>query len=282
MLMKTTNLILALLFCALHSHSAQTEMRKDIEFAKPDGVSLTLDAWVPDGKGPFPTVIIVHGGGFARGDKQTYVPPLFEPLTQAGFAWFTINYRLHPQYRFPAPIEDVESAIRFVKEHAAEYKVDLNRVVLMGESAGGYLVSYVGVRNKSAIKLAAVVPFYGPHDWEQRAQEEAEGKVGPSVWREMFSVPAGNSPEAVKRMREVSATSLIKKGLPPFLLIHGTADPQVNYQQSVKMREKMLAAGNVCDLITVEGAGHGMVVITKYPDTAPKMVAWLKEKLRLK
>jgi acetyl esterase len=256
-------------------------MRKDIEFAKPGGVSLTLDAWVPDGKGPFPTVIIVHGGGFARGDKTTYVPPLFEPLTQAGFTWFTINYRLYPQVKSEAMIEDVEAAISYVKTHAKEYKVDLSRVVLMGESAGGYLVSFVGVRNKSAIKFAAVVPFYAPHDWEERAKEESEGKIGPSVWREVFSVPAGNSPEAVKRMREVSAVTLIKKGLPPFLLIHGTADAQVNYQQSVNMQKKMQAAGNVCDLITVDGGPHGMGVITKYPETAPKMIAWMKKTLKV-
>lgn len=260
---------------------ARADMRKDIEFAKPGGVSLTLDAWVPEGKGPFPTVIIVHGGGFARGNKQTYVPPLFEPLTQAGFAWFTIDYRLYPQVKSEAMIEDVESAVRFVKDHAKEYKVDLSRVVLMGESAGGYLVSFVGVRNKSAIKFAAVVPFYGPHDWELRAQEETEGKLPTSVWREVFSVPAGNSPEAVKRMREVSAVTYIKKGLPPFLLIHGTADAQVNYQQSVSMQKKMQAAGNVCDLITVDGGPHGMGVITKYPDTAPKMIAWMKKMLKV-
>ncbi|HMV81664.1 MAG TPA: alpha/beta hydrolase [Blastocatellia bacterium] len=279
---KQSLLIAAWLCCALFAVAAKAELRKDIEFAKPDGVSLTLDAFVPEGAGPFPTVIIVHGGGFARGDKQTYVPPLFEPLSQAGFTWFTINYRLHPQVKFPAPIDDVEAAISFVKAHAKEYKVDLKRVVLMGESAGGSLVSFVGVRNKSAIKLAAVVPFYGVHDWQQRAEEDAAGKGGASIWRDFFSVPQGSSPEAVKRMREVSAATYIKKGLPPFLLIHGTKDEQVNYQQSVVMQQRMKQAGNVCDLITVEGGPHGMGVITKFPDTQVKMIAWLKTTLKLK
>lgn len=275
-------LLAAWICCAVLATAVRAEMRKDIEFAKPGGFSLTLDAYVPDGAGPFPTVIIVHGGGFARGDKQTYVPPLFEPLSQAGFAWFTINYRMHPQFKFPAPIEDIEAAIRFVKAHAKEYKVDLSRVVLMGESAGGALVSFVGVQNKSAIKLAAVVPFYGVHDWQQRAEEEAAGKVGPSIWREFFSVPAGNSPEAIKRMKEVSAASYIKKGLPPFLLIHGTEDTQVYYQQSVVMQQRMKKAGNVCDLITVTGGPHGMGVITKFPDTKVKMIEWLRTTLKIK
>ncbi|MGE0882121.1 MAG: alpha/beta hydrolase [Blastocatellales bacterium] len=279
---KRSMLLVAWICCAVFATAARAEMHKDIEFAKPGGFSLTLDAYVPDGAGPFPTVIIVHGGGFARGDKQTYVPPLFEPLSQAGFTWFTINYRMHPQFKFPAAVEDIEAAIRFVKIHAKEYKVDLSRVVLMGESAGGALVSFVGVQNKSAIKLAAVVPFYGVHDWQQRSEEEAAGKVGPSIWREFFSVPSGNSPEAIKRMKEVSATTYIKKGLPPFLLIHGTDDTQVNYQQSVAMQQRMKKAGNVCDLITVEGGPHGMGVITKFPDTKVKMIDWLKTTLRLK
>ena len=229
--------------------------------------------------------IVVHGGGFARGDKQTYVPPLFAPLSEAGFAWFTINYRLHPQVRFPAPVDDLEAAISFVRAHAREYKVDLRRVVLMGESAGGTLVSFVGVRNKSAIRFAAVVPFYAVHDWEQRAAEEAAGMVGPSIWRDFFGVPAntpaGELPAAISRMREVSAASFVRKGLPPFLLIHGTSDQQVNYQQSVRMQQRLRQAGNSCDLITVEGGPHGMGVITKYPETSVRMIAWLKSTLRL-
>ena len=65
------------------------QLKQDIEFSKPGGVSLTLDAYVPPGPGPFPTAIIVHGGGWVNGTKTTYVPPLFPPLTKAGFVWFT-------------------------------------------------------------------------------------------------------------------------------------------------------------------------------------------------
>ncbi len=255
---------------------------KDIEFAKPDGHSLTLDAHVPTGKGPFPTVIVVHGGGFARGDKQTYVPPLFEPLTKAGFTWFTINYRLYPQVTFPKNVEDVEAAIRWVKAHAKEYKVDLKRLVLMGESAGGYMVSYAGARAKADTRVAAVVSFYGVHNWAQRLEEDRQGLVAPSVWRDVFRVPKDDDPNLPKVLREISATSFIKKGLPPYLLLHSTTDKQVNYQQSVKFQEQMKAAGNICDLVTVEGAEHGMSIISKYPDTKVKMIDWLKKTLRIK
>lgn len=272
-------LALSVLFLTV---TARAELRKDIEFAKPNGISLKLDAYVPDGAGPFPTVIIVHGGGFINGDRNTYVPPLFAPLTGAGFAWFTMDYRLHPQVNFPAPVEDVEAAIAYVKAHAQEFKVDLKRVVLMGESAGGALVSYVGVRGKSAIKLAAVVPFYGVHDWELRNAEEAQGKVKPSIWRAFFGVPAGNGPDAIQRMREVSPVTYIKRGLPPFLLIHGTDDKQVAYEQSVEFQKRMRAAGNTCDLITVTGGPHGMGVITQFPDTKTQMINWLYKTLGVK
>jgi acetyl esterase len=77
-------------------------LKTDIEFARVGDVSLTLDAFVPEGAGPIPTCTLVHGGGFVRGDKQSYIKPLFEPLSKAGFAWFTINYRLAPQHRWRA------------------------------------------------------------------------------------------------------------------------------------------------------------------------------------
>ncbi len=75
----------------------------EVEFPKAGGVSFSLDASIPEGKGPFPAVIIVHGGGWRNGDKQTFVKPLFEPLTKAGFTWFTVNYRLGSCLSLPRP-----------------------------------------------------------------------------------------------------------------------------------------------------------------------------------
>lgn len=159
--------------------AARAELKSDIEFAKPGGVSLTLDAFVPDGERPFPTCILVHGGGFTGGDKTSFIKPLFEPLSKAGFAWFTINYRLAPAHRFPACIEDAESAIRWVKAHAREYKVDPTRIAIIGESAGGHIVSLVGARAKGGTGVAAVVPFYAPHDLE--LQVKTRNALGPSM-----------------------------------------------------------------------------------------------------
>ncbi|MGE5081473.1 MAG: alpha/beta hydrolase fold domain-containing protein, partial [Acidobacteriota bacterium] len=134
---------------------------KDVEYGQVDGVQLTLDAHVPDGDGSFPAAILVHGGGWVAGDKRQYITYIFQPLSDAGYAWFSINYRLAPQFKFPADADDVESAIRFVRANAAKYKVDPNRIALIGESAGGHLVSYVGARNRADSRVAAVVSMYG-------------------------------------------------------------------------------------------------------------------------
>lgn len=255
------------------------ELRTDIEFAKPGGVSLTLDAYVPEGKGPFPAVIIVHGGGWHNGTKTTYVPPLFEPLSKGGFAWFTINYRLAPAHRFPAQADDVFEAIRWVKKHAAEYKVDVKRIALIGESAGGHMVSYVGARGKGETAVAAVIPFYGPHDLAARARKL--GAIGENVERLLDMNAPG--PEAEEKMRAASPITYVHKGMPPYLMIHGTEDKAVPYDQSPLMCAKMKEAGARCEVFTVEGAPHGIGGWEKNPafqKYKEKMVEWLRQTLK--
>src|ERR1700738_3752638 len=85
--------------------------QKDVEYGRPGGKALLLDLHVPEGAGPFPAAILVHGGGFDEGSKSTNVRPLFDVLANAGFAWFSIDYRLAPEFRFPQPVEDLNSAI---------------------------------------------------------------------------------------------------------------------------------------------------------------------------
>ncbi len=268
-----------LLLGASAALSAAATEHNDIEFARPGGVPLTLDASIPEGKGPFPTVIIVHGGGWEAGTKRTYVTPLFEPLTKAGFAWFTINYRLAPQHRFPAAVEDVEQAVRWVKQHARQYRVDTGRIALMGESAGGHLVALVAVRNESAFRVAAVVDFYGPHDLVKR--ERDRGEVGRNL-RQFLGVDKLDE-EGIAKLREASPVTYVGKGLPPFLFIHGTKDAAVPYEQSGILCDKLKQFGNRCEVYTVEGAPHGVGPWEKNPEWQgykQKMVEWLKQTLR--
>lgn len=111
--------------------------QKDVEYTHPGNQALLLDLHVPEGKGPFPAAILVHGGGFDQGSKSTNVKPLFEPLKNAGFAWFSIDYRMAPQFKFVQSNEDVKSAVKWLKTNAKKYRVDPKKIVLIGESAGG-------------------------------------------------------------------------------------------------------------------------------------------------
>jgi alpha-L-fucosidase 2 len=91
--------------------SAAAVDRKDVEYTRPGEKPVFLDLHVPDGPGPFPAALLIHGGGFDEGSKSTNVRPLFDVLANAGYAWFSIDYRMAPEFRFPQAIEDVNSAI---------------------------------------------------------------------------------------------------------------------------------------------------------------------------
>ena len=227
---------------------------KDVPYRTVTGVTLTLDAHVPDGKGPFAAAILVHGGGWVAGDKREYINFLFQPLADAGFAWFSINYRLAPKYTFPADAEDVRAAVVWVKKHASEYAVDPKRLALIGESAGGHLVSLVGAEPNEATRVAVVVSMYGVHDFVAAA---VEWKPIPDELYELFGIKSVDA-RTMPLLAKASPVLLVHKDMPPFLLMHGTKDEDVPYEQSVEMCSAMKDAGAQCDLISLEGAPHGM------------------------
>jgi acetyl esterase/lipase len=251
---------------------------KDIPYTDVEGQQLLLDAHIPDGVGPFPTAILVHGGGWVAGDKQQYITFIFQPLSEAGFAWFSVNYRLAPQYKFPADADDVEAAIRFVKANAVKYKVDPRRIALIGESAGGHLVSYVGARNRAQTRVAAVVSMYGIHDFISAC---VAWKPVPTEVMQLFGISELDA-DAAPVLVKASPVSYVKRDMPPFLLMHGSKDEDVPYAQSVEMCRKMKQAGAHCDLITIEGAPHGMDHWEPVPEFLwykKALVDWLKKTL---
>lgn len=261
---------------AYSAESPAVGMNTDIEYSNVDGVSLTLDAYVPEGKGPFPACILVHGGAYTTGDKTKYIDPLFEPLCDAGYAWFSINYRLAPTHRWPACADDVEAAILWVKEHAAEYKVDPHRIVLIGESSGGHLVSYVGTRARGRTSVAAVVAFYAPHDLEFQVRQRQA--LGDSMTA-LFGVTHLNR-ETYEQLRNASASKHVEPQMPPYLLIHGDKDKGVPYEQSLRFQRKMVNLGNSCDLLVIPGGNHGMAGWeTLNSDYKEKLIGWLKQTL---
>ncbi len=267
--------------------------QKDVEYARPGGKPVLLDLHVPDGAGPFPAAILVHGGGFDEGSKSTNVRPLFDVLANAGFAWFSIDYRLAPEAKFPQAMEDLNSAIRWVKTNAGKYHVDASKVVLIGESAGGYLVNYAGTHETPETKVAAVVDFYGPVDYGKLAElrrDHPEQFNMASISRHAshgggihFFGAEQLDAQGLAKLRTVSPIYGVHKGMPPFLCIHGTKDDQVSYEQSPMMCDAMHKVGSPCELITIEGGGHGM---SSWRDPGMQhwkgeMISWLKKTLRM-
>lgn len=262
---------------SLLAAGTRAELKTDVVYGEAAGETLRLDAYTPGGGGPFPACILVHGGGWVQGDKHNNFRTLLTPLGEAGFAWFSITYRLAPKHRYPACLEDVETAIRWVKAHAADHHVDPDRIALIGESAGGHLVSLAAVRAQADTRVAAVVAFYSPNDLELQARGNART---PAWATHLFGITTMDD-AALEVIRDASPITHIAAGLPPFLLVHGADDTRVAVDQSRQFQAKLQAAGNPCDLLLVPGAGHGMVTWEKGDTTyKAKLIEWLRKALR--
>ena len=268
--------------------------QKDVEYAHPGGRPVLLDLHVPDGPGPFPAAILVHGGGFDEGSKSTNVKPLFDLLANAGFAWFSIDYRMAPEFHFPQASEDVNSAIGWVKANAATYRVDVTKMALIGESAGGFLVNYAGTHETKETKVRAVVDMYGPVDYGKLAElrrDHPERFNMASINRHAANgggihfFGAEQLDEAgLAKLRTVSPIFAVHPGMAPFLCIHGNKDDQVAFDQSPAMCEAMHKVGAGCELIAIEGGGHGMSG-WRAPEMQHwklEMVDWLKKTMHVK
>lgn len=241
----------------------------EVEFARPNRISLTLDAWIPDAPRPQPAVILVHGGGWEAGDKRTYIRPWFSTLADAGIAWFTINYRLAPQWKHPAAVEDIEAAVRWVRSNARRLGVDARRLVLMGESAGGHLAALAALRGR--VKVAGLVSFYGIHDIGLWAEQRGE------MPRNIALYLPDLSPATVQ---EASPVTYVRANSPPMLLIHGTSDAGVPWRQSAALCEAARRVRARCELQQIDGAPHGVENWEKNPafhTWKPKLVQWLQQ-----
>ncbi len=266
----------------------------DVEYGRAGGTTLLLDGYIPPGSGPFPAVVLVHGGGWVTGDRRNSVQPLFQPLAQAGFAWFSISYRLagdihkKPQgdllsngasslLMLGTAVDDVRTAIRFIKQHASEYRIDPSRMALVGESAGGQLASMAALRPAPDTDVRAVVAFYSPSDLAELAKSSE--RVPDSVRQAIKGTPWESL--LLGGLRELSPVTWVSKQAPPFLLIHGTADTLVPFGQSTEMCNKLNAAGGICKVYPVRGAGHGMRWWESGSETAYKrvMIEWLEQQL---
>ncbi len=252
--------------------SLSAEELRDLEFARPGGTPLTLDAYLPPSQKPRPAVLLVHGGGWEAGDKRTYIRPWFETLTAAGLAWFSIDYRLGPAHKHPAAVEDIEAALRFLRANAKKFNIDPRRIAIMGESAGGHLAMLVALRGREHVKAA--VSFYGIHDLDSWARQRG-GELPKNICGYL-------SDTARATLKDASPSTYVSRRNPPTLFVHGTGDKGVPSQQSSEMCGRMKQAGADCEVFLISGAPHGVENWEKDPAFQvwkPKVVEWLKVQL---
>lgn len=199
-----------------------------------------------------------------------------------------------PEFRFPQANEDMNSAIKWVKANAAEYHVDVSKITIIGESAGGFLVNYAGTHESADTKVAAVVDIYGPVDYGKLAEQRRDhperfnmtsinrhGANGGSI--HFFGVEQLDA-AGLAKLQTNSPIFAVHKGMAPFLAIHGTKDDQVLFEESPAMCDAMHKVGATCDLITIEGGGHGMSGwrAPEMQHWKPVMIAWLQKTLHVK
>lgn len=220
-----------------------------------------MDVYYPNnGDEPWPATVYVHGGGWVGGDKIKGAGyRLVEPLQKNGYLVISVNYRLSPEYWFPAHIEDVKCAIRHLRAKASYYNLDPERIGAFGGSAGGHLVALLGTSDAASglegsgeyqeysSRVAAVVDLFGPTD--------EEAFCIPSKIETVFG--ADQCEEEIITL--ASPMTHITAEDPPFLIIHGDKDQVVPISQSQKLHTALSAAGVPSTLITVENAGHGLV-----------------------
>jgi acetyl esterase len=274
--------VFTLLFLAGAMAFGAAKSQDGIVYGEAGGEKLTMDYYPPVGPGPHPVAIVIHGGGFVRGtSKNNSEAYCAEFLAPAGYAVFSINYRLAPKFPYPAMVEDVERAVRYIRRNAKKWDADPKRIALVGGSAGGYLSNMVGVLNAPGIKGAkdpvdrtsarvqAVVTLFGPSDFRGQPLSEGLTKLlGPLI--EQKGLEAA--------LAEASPVMYINSAAPPFLLIHGDKDEGVPLVQSTHMQAALKANGVRGDLIVIKNGPHATGkwhTVPGVPDWEKQMIEWL-------
>jgi acetyl esterase/lipase len=241
---------------------AKVEREDDLVYTKVGDRELKLDLARPgEGEGPFPAVVVIHGGAWRAGNKKDNGPVLAE-LARRGYVAVSPEYRFCPKETFPAQVLDVKAAVRWIKAHAKEHKIDPDHIGAMGFSAGGHLALMLGVTGAGDglegdapegapdTRVRAVVNFFGPSDLMAKDIPD----VSRPLLRDFLGGTAEEKPEAARR---ASPVSYVTRDDAPVLTFQGTKDPLVPHSQALRLAEAMTAAGVPGRVELLVGAGHG-------------------------
>lgn len=241
-----------------------------------------LDLYLPKEGTNLPLIINIHGGAFRAGTKEDGVPLLY--LAQ-GYAVASINYRLSQHAIFPAQIEDCKAAVRWLRAHAAEYRLDPGRFAAWGSSAGGHLAAMLGTTGDTKefdvgahldqpSRVQAVVDYVGPTDFLQMdAHRPANGMLHDPANSPESQLIGGAIQENKDKAVRANPITYVTPGDPPFLICHGDADPLVPVHQSILLEAALEKAGVPVTLYTVPGAGHGGFRDPKVPEMTRAFLA---------
>lgn len=225
---------------------------------------LLADVYVPQGAGPWPGVLLIHGGGWSSGDREQ-VKGIAERLARRGYVTFNTTYRLAPQHRFPAQLEDVRLALRWMQAHAAEYRMRPERIGAFGYSAGGHLAALLGTLSSvpgatthdlpaSSPRVAAVVAGGTPSD----LRKFPGGKLVP----QFLGSSLQKDPEL---FRQASPVAHIGPDDPPFFIYHGGSDLLVPVDHAEDFHTALGRAGVRSELFILRGRGHIAAFLTDGP-----------------
>lgn len=234
-----------------------------------------LDLYIPDEGENLPLIIWIHGGAWRGGSKERYAPMEY---LKSGYAGASINYRLSQHAIFPAQIEDVKAAVRWIRANAETYRLDPNRFAAWGSSAGGHLVAMLGTTGnisefevgenlEVSSRVQAVVDYFGPTDFLQMdAHRLPDGLVHDASDSPESQLVGGPIQEHKDRVARANPITYVSEDDSPILIIHGDQDKLVPYHQSVLLSEALEKAGVPVTFYRVEGGGHGWFRDPKVPE----------------
>lgn len=236
---------------------------RNVEYSNPDDQHLQLNIARPkNSTSSAPAILCIHGGGFRAGTREGY-NGLCIKLAQRGFVATTATYRLAPKYQFPAAIYDVKAAVRWLRANASAYHIDPAQIGVTGDSAGGHLAQFLGVtagvaefegdggNREQSSAVTCVVNRYGPSDFTKSYAKSVDAAEVLPLWL------GGNLGTSLPRHIRASPLNWVNPNAAPTLLLHGTDDKYVAYEQAVWMRDRLATCGVEVELRTFEGAGHG-------------------------
>ena len=228
-----------------------------------------------------PAVVLVHGGGMWTGSRADMARPA-QRLAQAGYVAFAVDYRLvdaaSGRHRWPAQLDDVQHAVRWVRANAAQYGVDPGSVGAYGWSAGGQLAALLGTRDtRDAASPLAAYPSRVACVVDLAGDMDLAAYTNPPALDEVVALLGGTPAEVPERYRDASPLSWIDAQTAPFLVIHGAPDDVVPVAQSRRLVSALRAAGVEVEYEELPDAGHGDLTWFR---VGPAVLAFLGRHLR--